>query len=129
MITCSFPTKHKKLRKEKTGRTQVEACGSGAAYMKKLGGVGPHSTVGATWASVAINLLYLHWEFPLLSHDVLCWKTGYLGFCKGTVTHISMVVNEETAPLGSPPVKESRYENPDVILLQGCSLTDRKCVV
>lgn len=124
MITCSFPTKHKQLRKEKTGRTQVEACGSGAAYKKKLGRVSPHSPVGATWASVAIYLLYCHCKFPLLSHVVLCWKTGYSGFCKGTGTHISMVVIDETALLGSPPVKESRYENPNVILSHGCSFTD-----
>lgn len=107
MITCSFPTKHKQLRKEKTGRTQVEACGSGAAYKKKLGRVSPHSPVGSKWASVAIYLLYCHWEFPLLSHVVLCWKTGYSGFCKSTGTHISMVVIDEIALLGSPPWKRA----------------------
>lgn len=62
----------------------------------------PHSTVGAAWANVAIYLLPFHWEFPLLSHAVLCWKTGYSVFCRGTVTYISVVVTDEPAPLSSP---------------------------
>lgn len=57
---------------------------------------------GCYLGNVTIYLLPFHWEFPLLSHAVLCWKTGYSGFCRGNVTYISVVVTDEPAPLGSP---------------------------